>query len=532
MIRELERLSHGVARGGISRRDFLVRAATLGVAAPFADMFLASAAKAAATPVKGPLLTAGINGGASTDVLDPGSFLTVVPAIFGKCWGELLFELAPDGSLENRICESVEPSKDATTWTMKIRKDVEFHNGKTVTPQDVLATLARHSDAKSKSAALGIMEGIDTMTVDGDNVVVRLKQPNAEFPYLMTDYHLIIQPNGGSDDPNAGIGAGPYKVAVNEPGVRYGGEKFSNYWQGDKFGHAFQVQVIVINDATARVSALQAGQVNMINQIEPKVVDLLKRVPGVTIRNERGKSINNFNMFCDTEPFSDNNMRMALKLALDRQKILDQVLQGFGEIGNDFPINGSYALFPKDIPQREFDPDQARHYYKKTGHGGPVVLRVSDIAFPGAVDAAQIYQQTCAQAGITLEIKREPSDGYFSEVWNKAPFSASAWAGRATQDQMYSVGYLSNAAWNDTRFKDSNFDRLIAEARGELDAARRQQMYHDAAMLMRDNGGLIVPFFNEWIGATGKDVEGWVKNPAWEMGNCCALINCWLSSWS
>ena len=118
----------------------------------------------------------------------------------------------------------------------------------------------------------------------------------------MADYHLLIQPNGGKDDPNAGISAGPYKVTVNEPGVRYGGERFANYWRGDKIGHADQVEIIVINDATARLAALQGGQVHMINRVEPKIVDLVKRVAGVTIENVSGRGHYPFNMFCDTAP--------------------------------------------------------------------------------------------------------------------------------------------------------------------------------------------------------------------------------------
>src|SRR5690606_26482765 len=130
---------------------------------------------------------------------------------------------------------------------------------------------------------------IDSMKADGDEVVISLKDPNADFPYLMADYHLVIQPNGGKDNPNAAISAGPYKVSVNEPGVRYGGEKFANYWQGDKLGHADQIEIGVSNGATARTAASQGGQVNVLNRVEPKVVGLVKRVPGVTIQIVSGR---------------------------------------------------------------------------------------------------------------------------------------------------------------------------------------------------------------------------------------------------
>ncbi len=529
MSDELFYLGHRVARGALSRRDFLGRAAALGVTAAFANTILSNAAKAAG-PVKGGILKAGLVGGESTNSLDPATFASQVPYSFGRMWGELLVELKPDGSLENRIAEEFGSSADAKTWTFKVRKGVEFHNGKTVTPDDVIATLARHSDENSKSGALGIVKGIDSMKADGDNVVIALKEANADLPYLMADYHLIIQPNGGKDGPDAGISAGPYKVAVNEPGVRHGGERFANYWNAANMGHADQIEIIVINDTTARIAALQSGQAHIINRVEPKIVELVKKVPGVTVRNVSGAGHYVFIMHCNTAPFDNNDLRMALKLAMDRQEMVDKILLGYGSTGNDFPINGAYPLFPDDIEQRTYDPEKAAEYFKKSGHSGPVLLRTSEVAFPGAVDAAQLYQQQAAKAGITIEVKREPGDGYWSEVWNKQPFSTSYWGGRPVQDQMYSTAYLSTADWNDTRFLRPDFDKIIVQARAELDETKRRALYRDAAMMVRDEGGLICPMFNDFIDASGAKVGGWENHPAGEMMNGYALAKCWLEA--
>ncbi|MER8486433.1 ABC transporter substrate-binding protein [Mesorhizobium sp. M1322] len=529
MAQELDYLSRRVSAGRLSRREFLGRATALGVSATFANSLLAGAAVAQA-PQKGGILKAGLRGGAATDSLDPASFLGGVPIAFGKCWGELLMEMTPDGGIEYRIAEEIGSSKDAKTWTMKIRKGIQFHNGKEVTSQDVVATLERHSDKESKSGALGIMTGIESLKADGRDVVITLKEPNVDLPYLMTDYHLIIQPNGGKDDPAAGISAGPYKVTVNQPGVRHDGEKFKDYWHGDKLGHADQVEIIVINDGTARIAALQGNQVHIINSVEPKVVDLLKRNPGVTIQNVTGRGFYCFNILCDTAPFDNNDLRMALKLAMDREQMLDKILRGYGSIGNDFPISPSYQLFPEDIEQRAFDPDKAKFHYQKSGHSGPILLRTSEEAFPGAVDAAQLFQQSCAKAGIAVEVKREPSDGYWSDVWLKQPFSTCAWNGRSTQDQIYSTTYLSTAQWNDTHFFNEKFDKLLIEARGELDQDKRKNLYREMATIVRDEGGAITPLFNQYIDATGPGVKGFVKSPMRDVGNASALVQCWLEA--
>lgn len=516
--------------GEISRRDLLVGSAALGGSALLSNPAFA-ADEPVSQPVRGGLLRAGLQGGESTNTLDPALNLSQVPFNFCKQWGEFLFRLKRDGSLENRIAEEIGASTDARIWTMKIRDGIEFHNNKTVTAEDVAATIERHADETSKSGALGILKNITGIKAEGREVIVTLAEPDADFPYLMADYHLVIQPNGGKDDPAAGISAGPYKVAVNEPGIRYGGERFGNFWDSERMGFADQVEIIVMNDPTARIAALQSGQVHMINRVEPKIVELVQRVPGVSIENVSGKGYYPFNMFCDTAPFNDNNLRMALKLAMDREQMLTQILRGYGAVGNDFPVNTAYPLFPEGIEQRAFDPDKAAEFYRKSGHSGPILLRTSDVAFPGAVDAAQLYQQSCAKAGIQIEIRREPGDGYWSEVWNRQPFALSYWGGRSTQGQMYSTGYASTSDWNDTRFMRPDFDKMLYTARGELDEGKRKAIYRDMAVLMRDEGGLIVPFFNQFIDAvlTSK-LGGYRKHTEGELMDGYALAECWLAA--
>ncbi|MDE3029618.1 MAG: peptide ABC transporter substrate-binding protein, partial [Paracoccaceae bacterium] len=232
-------------------------------------------------------------------------------------------------------------------------------------------------------------------------------------------------------------------------------------------------------------------------------------------------------MRCNIAPFDNNDLRMALKLAIDREEMVKKILNGYGSVGNDFPINSAYPLFDASIPQRKYDPEEAAHYYKKSGHSGPVLLETADGAFPGAVDAAALFQQSAKKAGIDLQIKRDPNDGYWTDVWNKRPFCASYWGGRPVQDQMYSTAYLSTADWNDTAFKDKHFDEIIMKARGELDLAKRKALYHDAAMLVRDTGGAIVPMFNDFISAYNDKVMGWSDNANQDMMNGLAGVLTW-----
>ncbi len=527
MKTQIEYLKSRVTAGKLTRREFIGQVGALGVTAAVANVMLADAARAE-TPVKGGTLKLGMNGGASTDTLDPGLVASQATQGVLRQWSDTLVGVSPSGEIEYKLAESVESSADAKTWHFKMRSGVEFHNGRTLTAEDAQKTLARHSNEESKSGALGIVRGIASMKTDGDTLTITLDSPNADLPFLIADYHLAIQPDGGMDDPNAGIGTGPYTVDVQEPGVRHTFKKFANHWNED-IGHVDATEILILNDATARTAALQSGQVHMINSIDPKIADLLNRAPNIDVRNVSGRGHYVFIMHCDTAPYDNNDLRMALKLAINRKEMVDKILRGYGGLGNDMPINAAYPLFDESIPQREYDPEKAAEFYKKSGHdGSPIVLRVADTAFPGAVDAASLFQEGAAKAGIPLEIKREPNDGYWSEVWNAQPFCASYWGGRPVQDQMYSTAYLSTADWNDTRFKRPEFDALLNEAKAELDPVKRKEIYSKMGNMVREEGGLILPMFNDFIDAVSTDVGGFEPNPNGEMMANYASSRCWL----
>lgn len=510
----------------LSRREFVQGVAGVGVTAALAGSPIARADK----PVKGGHLVLGLGGGGTTDSYDPATYTGQVPINYGRLWGEILIDTNESGSgLMPVLAEACEPIESTRVWRVTIRKGIEFHNGQLLTADDVVKSLQRHSDEKSRSPAYGSLRTIESIKQESSHsLVITLKENNADLPFLLAEYHLIIQPGGGYDDPAAGIGTGPYTVEVVEHGVRHLFKKFPRYWR-DEVGHVDSIELLVINDGTARASALQSGRVHMINLVDPKTARLLGRHPRVSIENSAGRGHYVFYMRTDTPPFDNVDVRLALKHAIDRDEMVKRILHGFGTVGNDFPINAAYPLFPDDIPQRRYDPDKAAYHMRKSGHRGPILLRTSDAAFRGAVDAATMFQQHALAAGIDLQIKREPADSYFNNVWNIEPFVASYWGGRPVQDLMYSLAYKSDADWNETRWQRPDFDRMLIEARGELDEVRRRAVYREMALMVRDDGGTIIPMFNNFIDAISTDVKGYVRDPAMELSNGLAPIRCWLA---
>ena len=525
---DLSRLLADIDAVRLNRRRFMGTAAAAGVAAAMGGTMISATAARAEEPKKGGTFRMGWGGGESTDTLDPGLADSPVPFVVNRPWGDTIVNVTADGQIEPRLAESMKSNADGTEWRFVIRQGVKFHDGSDMTVDDVVATFKRHSDENAKSGAFGIMSGISEVTSEGNEVVFKLSTGNADLPYLLSDYHLVVQPKGGVDNPNAAIGTGTWKLVTAEPGVRYTFEKNPSDWDATR-GHYDGVELVVINDNTARTSALQSGQVDIINRIDPKVAKLLGKTPGVVVANVSGRGHYVFIMHCNTAPFDNKDLRLALKYAINRQEMVDKILDGFGGVGNDIPINAAYPLFTA-LPQREYDAAKAAEHYKASGHdGSPIVLIVADTAFPGAVDAAALFQQTATAAGIPLEIQRVPDDGYWSDVWNVKPFCASYWGGRPVQDQMWSTAYLSAADWNDTKYFNPELDTLILQARGETNTAERTIIYQKIAEIVHDDGGTICPMFNDFVDAHTDKVAGYMKDPNFEAMGGWASAKTWFA---
>src|SRR5690606_6346253 len=116
--------------------------------------------------------------------------------------------------------------------------------------------------------------------------------------------------------------------------------------------------------------------------------------------------------------------------------------------------------------QRQYDPDKAKFHLKKAGMETLTVdLSAAEAAYVGAVDAAVLYREHAAKAGIDINVVREPSDGYWSNVWMKKPFVQCYWGGRPTADWMFTQAYAADANWNDTFWKHQRFNELLVQAR-------------------------------------------------------------------
>ena len=505
---QLKWLQAQLTRGALSRREFVSRAMALGVTATLAPT-LASTALQAAMPKQGGHFRAGIGHGSTTDSLNPATWENAWITDVAYAVNNHLGEVDANGDLIPELAESWDASDDAAQWTFKIRKGVEFHNGKTLDAQDVVASINHHRGEDTKSAAKPLLKPITEMKAEGtDTVVITLESGNADFPFNISDYHIAILPaKDGVIDPLSGIGTGGYVLQDFEPGVRANFKRHPNFFK-DGFAHFDSLELLSITDVAARTNALSTGEIDVMDRVDIKTLSLLERNSDLRIEETTGFAHYTAPMRTDTPPFDDNNVRMALKLALDREALLRNVLRGHGSVGNDHPISTANRYHASDLPQRVYDPEKAKWHLKQAGLSSLTVdLSAADAAFAGAVDAAVLYKEHAAKAGITINVVREPNDGYWSAVWMAKPWCMCYWGGRPTEDGMFTTAYASGGDWNDTFWEHARFNELLVAARAELDQAKRRAIYGEMQLLVRDEGGVVVPMYNNYVFAMSTKVQ-------------------------
>ena len=362
--------------GATTRRAFLARSAALGAAGAFGGLAAPRTLRAAA-PKRGGRLRMGISGSSTSDSLDPALPFSAMAAVIaiGQCRNGLI-EVDAGGNLVPELCEEWESTtNDATGWRFRIRSGVEFHDGKSLEVEDVIFSINQHR-ASDKSALRALLSSIVEIEDDGARgLLIRLESGNADFPFLLSDPRLQIYPSGTSDF-NSGIGTGGYILEVWDPGLRAFSRRNPNYW---KEGHANfdEVETIAIEDVNTRTSALRSGDVDVINRVERATAKRLDAVEGVNVVVQNGYKHYTLPMRADTPPFDDNDVRLAIKHACKRQQLLDQILFGYGKLGNDHPIGdfNRYIATEEELPPPRDVRRDAAHGEQRRRSGGSGLRR-------------------------------------------------------------------------------------------------------------------------------------------------------------
>ena len=513
----------------INRREFVGGAVALGVAGGIIGN--PSRASAQTTPKRGGVAKiATSDQNTSSDTLEPRKVSFIIDHARVYSLFNTLIRFSTKLEPQPELAVSWDVSPDAKIWTFKIRQGIQFHNGKTLDAEDVVYSLNLHRPP-NESVVKSYFQGVKDIKADGKDVVrIELNQPNADFPMYLGSSHTGIVQNGYKDT-NDGIGTGPYKVTLFRPGSRFVAERNPTYWKSG-LPYLDGVEIFGIPAAEARVNALLAGDVDFIVRVNPRDVPAIERSSNVKLARAKSGRHLTVVMMMDREPFKDNlDLRLAIKHAIDREGIVRDVRRGMAMKGNDHPVSPIDPYYCQDIPFRPFDPDKAKFHMQKSGFANTgLVLHTSEVLGSEAVDIAVHLQQSAAKCGINIEVKREPTDGYYANIWMGRPFHLSGFQPRPTADLMLSLVHQTGAKWNETRFNSERIDKLLLDGRATVDTAKRREIYCAIQRIIWEQGGTILPMFLDFLDAHSARLRGFEPHPAGEAGALRLAEGLWIDA--
>lgn len=504
--------------GELCRRELLIKTGQLGLAG--AGMTLAGFAWATdqtqLAPVKGGTLTMAIAGAGEKQTLDPHFQVSGIEFVSATNIYDRLAERL-DGKINYRLATAMERNQDGTKWTIKLRPGVKWHDGSTFSARDVLYTWRRMTDDHTgDSAALSPIDLVNVQTKGDLELEVPTKYPISDLPELfVSDQMQIIR--DGTKTFNPANGTGPFKLKSFDAGRQFVLVRNEDYWE---LGLPYLDEVIVvsIDDASGRINAIHGAQADIASGIPPaqaralapKDADLSKAAildspMGLRLVNSAAVLTAPFVMDTSKAPFDDVNVRKALKLAVDRKRMVQAVYAGFAGPGNDM-FGLGYEGYP-DVPQTTYDPDQAKSLLAKAGHSRLPLEIVVTAGETGQLEAATVLQQTAKAAGIDLTIRNVPTGDFWSSYWMQVPFFPTWWTRKPFATQ-YGQSMAVGAPYNEARWDRPDLDEKFRKAQGTLDDAVRAQMYADINKVHHEEGGHIITTWSNPIDLVTPRVQG------------------------
>ncbi|MCA1336568.1 ABC transporter substrate-binding protein [Pseudooceanicola marinus] len=509
--RDDARVEHMIRRGA-SRRDLLKMLMASGVGAVAGGSLLMKAGAAVAqTPVTGGSLRAAGWSASTADTLDPA--LASLSTDYARicAFYNRLTTLDETGGVQMELAESVS-SDDAQTWEIKLKSGVTFHDGKTLSADDVVYTLQRHLDPATGSKVNAIASQMTEINkVDDLTVRIVLTAPNADLPTILALHHFMIVADGTTDFTTAN-GTGAFICETFEPGVRSVGVKNPNYFKPEG-PYLDSFEFFAIADNSARVNALMSGDIQIAANVNPRSMRMLEGNDAIKTSVTTAGNYTGLNIRLDMEPGASADFVQGMKHLMNRELIQKSVLRGMAEIGNDQPVSPANRYFNTELAPAEYDPERARHHFEKAGLLGTEIPMVASDAAASSVDYATIMQQAGSEIGMNLQVERVPADGYWSNYWLKAPIHFGHINPRPTPDILFSLLYGSDAKWNESHYSSEQFDSLMVEARGELDETKRTEMYWQMQEMISREAGTIIPAYMSNVDGMASNVNGLKPSP-------------------
>lgn len=483
----------------------------------------------AGQPRRGGTLRLGFVGAGTAETLNPYQGVTPIDESRVQNLYDPLLVVNPDLTTGPGLALELNPNSDATEYEVKLRPDVEFHNGKTFGAEDLIYSI-RLMAKPANFASAPFVAGInlrDLKAVNPTTVRIPLKLPDADLGANFVYWNTWIVQDGETDFTKP-VGTGPFMFQSFKPGTESIFKRNPNYWVSGK-PYVDALQITSIDDNTARLNALLSGQIDGMAQLPTAQAKAHQSTGDITVLVAKSPQAMMFYMDTTQAPFTDNNVRQAVRLIADRNAMVENAINGFGSVGNDI-VGKGLPFYNDDLPQREQDLDKAKSLLKSAGQENMTVLLRTSPIFPGFVEAATLLTEQAKGAGVTIQLKQVPPNSYYnpSLLYLKMAFAETQWPIPSLKF-FYLQALSSNAPYNETHWQDKAWNDLLVKAIGELDETKAQAYWNQVQEIQYNQGGYLQWTNADWVDGLSNKVKGLEPHPAGVLGNYL-FMNAWLAA--
>ncbi|MDG5806572.1 ABC transporter substrate-binding protein [Streptomyces ossamyceticus] len=466
----------------------------------------AAAGGGSAEPVKGGTLRVGALGRAGAITRDPhGSQANESDYLILSLIYDTLTVPGTKPNTEPRLAASWKASDDLKTWRFTIAKGAKFHDGSPVTADDVVFSLKR---LRATPAGASRLPGIQAKNIsaDGtDTVVIVSDYANAELPLLVRLTTFVV-PKGTTDKNIAKApGTGPFKLDW----FRGGNARLvrNDDWYGGDV-HLDAIEVKIFESPQAMASALLAGQIDLasnVGAVAARTAESRKDIKTVRRPNDMAMPIV---LRTADGPFADAKVREALRLAVDREAMVKQVLSGYGTVANDILGTGDPA-YDKSIPQRTRDLAKAKQLLKEAKFDTSKTYELyttEDIA--GLAESATLFATQVREAGVKVKVVKQESATFWDKTWLKGDLYTTYWGTNDSVVFFASKTMVSDSGQNEAGWKNEDFDTAYQKAIGTADAGERTALLKQLQQIEHDSSGYLLWGMADGIDLAGSKVNG------------------------
>jgi peptide/nickel transport system substrate-binding protein len=452
------------------------------------------------------------------------------PALGGTLGGRFIFtalcdklvDLSPNLTFVPQLVTAWSWSSDSRSLTLTLRDGVTYQDGEPMTAESVRANLERYR-TMPESVRKGELKAVSAVeVVDSHTVRLVLSQPYAPLIAVLSDragmmVSMKAADGMGKDFFTHPVCSGPFRFVERVAQDHITLDRFPGYWNAGVI-HFDQVIFRPTPDATVRLVNLQAGQLDMLQDLVPSDADKVRNDPKLRLTTETGLGyaaivFNLGNGPKSKGPFGSNpKLREALEAALDRNAINQVVMSGLFVPDNQTELPTS-PWFDKEIPVPARDLAKAKALVKESGVERPVLeFRVPNT--PRDTQVGEVVQSMAAEAGIEVKLMAgEANANIQAMTMGDYQVHLNNWSGRADPDPNISI-YLDCESFQDWgKYCNPEFQKALAAARGETDMARRQTLYRQVVKIYTDDRPMLALYHTTWLFAHKAGLKGFTPVP-------------------